>query len=179
MQYFFHCIDSFLASSTFVWIRCWFTSVLFWCRCILKEGHEVHWDCSGAVLFFQRTTNRLGTCLIFPAAVSTFMASFSSSAKRFFNDWAWPLVGTTSSLFAYCSVILLEPLWPSGGVIDFLNFIAARNEIIIGDVNLYLCVSPGGGVTCFNVFLVFTVALCSALCISLKQKAIKSPFGSH
>jgi len=61
------------------------------------------------------TTKRFGTYFIFDEAVSTFIASCSSSIKRFFNDFACPLIETISSSYPGVFPFL------SGGVNDFLN----------------------------------------------------------
>jgi hypothetical protein len=67
------------------------------------------------------TTKRFGTYLIFDEAVSTFIASCSSSIKRFFNDLACPLIETSSSSYPVAFPFVF------GGVNDFLNQIFAFN----------------------------------------------------
>lgn len=96
-------------------VYCRFIGNLFRCRFILDE---LEVDRNSARLSDALTTKRLGTYLIFDAAVSTFKASCSSATNRFFKDLACPLVKAISSSLVYCAP---WPLTSSEAVLNFLQ----------------------------------------------------------
>lgn len=98
------------------------------------------------------------------------MAPCSSSMKRFFSDFACPLMETISSWLPDCS---LESTPLPGGVADFLS--TNRDSLPQSRTNLpYLrraLGDSGGGVICLSVFRLLMVLLCSAVCSSLCERA--------